>query len=101
MRIRKSVAALALATGAAIGGMGLAGPAAASSGSTQTGLVNVYTQDIASNNQVVLLQNVSPAIAANVCGLDVDVLSADLLSRDRVACSSRSTTLTKSFVAYS
>jgi hypothetical protein len=51
-----------------------AGPAAAG----QDGLVNVYAKDLLNGNQVTLLQNVSVPIAAAVCGVDVNVLSAQL-----------------------
>ena len=98
MRIRTSVAALALTAGAAVGGLALAGPAAAN---PQNGLVNVYAQDIASGNQVILLQNVPISVAANVCGLTTNVLTTELLSGNHAVCTAKNTSLIKSWVSYS
>jgi hypothetical protein len=97
MFIRKSVAALALTAGAALGGLAAAGPAAAT---PQNGLVNVYTQDILSGNQVVVLQNVPVSVAAIACGLTADVLSNDLLSGNQTVCVNKNTSLIKSWVSY-
>jgi hypothetical protein len=97
-RIGKSLAALTLITGATIGGLAAAGaPALADS---QNGLVNVHTQDIASGNQVIILQNVPISVAANVCGIDVDVLTAALPATDQVVCTAKSDNQTKSWVSF-
>ena len=97
MFIRKSVAALALTAGAALGGLAVAGPAAAT---PQNGLVNVYTGDILSGNQIILLQNVPVSVAATVCGLTTNVLSNQLLSGNHAVCLTKNTPLTKSWVSY-
>ncbi|AEV81207.1 hypothetical protein ACWT_0194 [Actinoplanes sp. SE50] len=98
MRIRTAVAALAMTAGAAAGSLALTGPAMAT---PQNGLVNVYAQDIASGNQVILLQNVPVDVAANVCGLTVNVLSTELLSGNHAVCTAKNTPTTKSWVSYS
>ena len=97
MFIRKSVAALALSAGAVLGGLAVAGPAAAT---PQNGLVNIYTQDILSDNQVVVLQNVPVSVAATVCGLTTNVLSDQLLSNNQAICLTKNTSLIKSWVSY-
>ena len=98
MRIRTGIAALALTAGAAAGGLALAGPAMAN---PQNGLVNVYAQDIASGNQVILLQNVPVSLAANVCGLTTNVLSSELLSGNHAVCTAKNSPVTKSWVSFS
>jgi hypothetical protein len=98
MRIRTSVAAVALTAGAAVGGLALAGPAVAN---PQNGLVNVYAQDVASGNQVILLQNVPISVAANVCGLATNVLSTELLSGNHAVCTAKNSSHTTSWVSYS
>jgi hypothetical protein len=98
MRIRKSLAALALIAGATAGGLATAGPASASA---QNGLVNVYAQDILSGNQIVILQNVPITVAANVCGLNVNVLSTQLLSTNQATCVAQANSKTNSWVSYS
>jgi hypothetical protein len=98
MFIRKSVAAIALTAGAALGGFAVAGPAAAT---PQNGLVNIHTEDILSGNQVIVLQNVPISVAATVCGLTTNVLSNQLLSGNHAVCLTKNTPLTKSWVSYS
>jgi hypothetical protein len=68
-RIGMAATCVALAVPAAA-----AGPASAD----QNGLVNVYAENILNGNQITLLQNVSVPIAAAVCGVNVNVLSAQL-----------------------
>ncbi|MDT5038025.1 MAG: hypothetical protein QOE03_3210 [Micromonosporaceae bacterium] len=97
-RIGKSLTALTLITGATLGGIAAAGtPALADS---QNGLVNVHTQDIASGNQVIILQNVPISVAANVCGIDVAVLTVELPATDKVACTAKSDSQTQSWVSF-
>lgn len=98
MRIRTGIAALALTAGAAAGSLALTGPAMAN---PQNGLVNVYAQDIASGDQIVLLQNVPISVAANVCGLTTNVLSTELLSGNHAVCTAKNNSHTKSWVSYS
>jgi hypothetical protein len=98
MFIRKSAAALALTAGVALGGLALAGPASAT---PQNGLVNVYAQDVASGNQVIVLQNVPVSVAATVCGLTTNVLSNELHSGNRAVCAANNTPVTTSWVSFS
>jgi hypothetical protein len=87
-KIGKAVAALTLATGAALG-LSLSMPASAHGGSLiSIGNVDVTAVDL-SGNQIVLLQNVSVTDAANFCQVNVDVLTAQLLSGDKAACTSK------------
>lgn len=98
MRIRQSIAGLTLAAAATAGALGLAaGPAAATA---QNGLVNVHAQDIASGNQVILLQNVPVSVAANVCGVTANVISTQLLSSNQATCVAKSNSTTKSWVSF-
>jgi hypothetical protein len=71
-------------------------PAAAT---PQNGLVNVYTEDILSGNQIILLQNVPVSVAATVCGLTTNVLSNQLLSGNHAVCVTKNTPLIKSWVS--
>ena len=97
-RIGKGLAALTLITGATVGGLAVAGtPALADS---QNGLVNVHTEDIASGNRIAVLLNVPISVAANVCGVDVDVLSVQLPATDRVTCTARSDNQTRSWISF-
>lgn len=96
MRIRQSIAAVALVAGATAGGLALAGPAAATG---QTGLVNVHVQDVANGNQVVLLNNVPVTLAAVVCGLDANVLSTELLTSNKVVCAAKNNSKTLSWIS--
>jgi hypothetical protein len=68
--------------------------------SAQNGLVNVYTEDILSGNQIILLQNVPVNVAATVCGLTTNVLSNQLLSGNHAVCLTKNTFLIKSWVSY-
>ena len=96
-RFTKSLAAVAIATGATFASF--AAPGTAQADARQDGLVNVYLEDVLTGNQVALLNNVAVPIAADVCGLDVDVLASDLLSNDRVACVAKNTSLQKAYIA--
>jgi hypothetical protein len=93
-RIGKTLAALTLATGAALGGLAVTMPASAHGGDGGS-LITIGNVDVtlidASGNQVVLLQNVAVTDAANFCQVNVDVLTATLLSSDKAACTSRDT----------
>lgn len=83
-RIRTGLAALALASGALLGSLTLGAPAMATGG--QNGLVNVTVTDVANGNQVVVLQNVAVPVAATACGVNVAVLSAQLVNGQPAAC---------------
>jgi hypothetical protein len=49
-------------------------------------LVNVTITDVGNGNQVVILQNVAVPVAAAVCGVDIAILSAQLVTGQPVAC---------------
>jgi hypothetical protein len=97
MRIRTSVAALALTAGAAVGGLALAGPALAN---PQNGLVNVYAQDVASGNQGFCCRTYLSA-SPRTCGLTTNVLSTELLSGNHAVCTAKNSSHTISWVSYS
>ena len=78
IRSRKSRLTAALATAAVSLGV-LAGPAAAQN----TGLVVVDVDRVLNNNNITVAVPINAA--ANICGVSVDVLSADLASPDGVA----------------
>lgn len=80
-RLRKTFAATVLA-GAAIAGPVMAIPANAA----QTGLVNVDVLNLFNNSQTTLLQNVSVPVAAALCGVQANVLSAALANSNTAAC---------------
>ena len=63
---------------------GLAAPAAAQ----QTGLVNVEIRNVLNNNTVNVVVPVS--VAANICGVSVDVLTVDLAPDGIATCDARS-----------
>jgi hypothetical protein len=51
-----------------------------------------------SGSQIVLLQNVAITDAANFCQVNVDVLTAQLLSGDKAACTSKTNSNQKAWV---
>jgi hypothetical protein len=63
---------------------GLAAPAAAQ----QTGLVNVEIRNVLNDNTVNVVVPIN--VAANICGVSVDVLSADLAPDNIATCDARS-----------
>jgi hypothetical protein len=97
-RIGKTLAAATLVAGAALGSVALAAPASANGGSLiSIGKVDVTVVD-ASGNEVVLLQNVAVTDAANFCQVNVDVLTAELFSSDKAACTSKTNNHQKAWV---
>jgi hypothetical protein len=84
----KTLAALTLATGATLGSFMLTSPASAGGSLISIGNVDVTVVDL-SGSQVVLLQNVAVTDAANFCQVNVDVLTSQLLSGDKAACTSK------------
>lgn len=83
MRLRS---ALALATAGAAAVMSFAAPAQAD---VNIGNVDVTVTDIASGNTYYLLQNVSVLQAAQVCQVNVNVITATLLHGENAKCSSK------------
>jgi hypothetical protein len=67
----------------------------------QNGLVNVYVDDVASGNQVVVLQNVPVSVAATVCNLNANVLSTTLTALGKSECTAKSSSAGKSWVVWS
>lgn len=101
-RVAKTLAAIALATGATFGGLALGSPAMATGvtgGSLITvGNVDVTATDIASGNTVVLLQNVAVTDAAKFCQVNVDVLTAALIENNQAVCASKTNSKQKASV---
>ena len=81
-RISKVVAGLAIAGAATFGGLSIAGPASAGGGS----LVDVTVTDVLNGNEVTVLENVLIPVAANVCGVDADVLTKALENTNVTEC---------------
>ena len=92
MRIRS---ALALAGAGAAAVMAFATPAHAD---VNIGNVDVTVTDIASGNTTYLLQNVSVLQAAQVCQVNVDVITATLLRGENAKCSSKTTNSQKAWI---
>lgn len=85
-RFGKAVAALTLATGGALAAvMGAAGPATAGGGGYDIVLVQ---KDVLTGNtvEVPIFVNISPELTANLCGVDVDVITALNDDDDRANC---------------
>jgi hypothetical protein len=99
-RIGKRLAAAAMMAGISLGSLALAAPASA--GGNGGSLINIGNVDVvlvdASGAQTTLLQNVAVTDAANFCQINVDVLTATLLSSDKAACTAKNTTHQKAWV---
>ncbi len=81
-RISKVVAGFAIAGAATFGGLSIAGPASAGGGT----LVDVTVTDVLSGNEVTVLENVLVPVAANICGVDADVLTQALSNTNVTDC---------------
>jgi hypothetical protein len=81
-RFGVKLAALTLATGGGLAAvLGASAPASAGG----SGLVNIYAGDIASDN--VVNANISPTVAAVLCGIDVNVINNVVLEKnDKTDC---------------
>ena len=80
--MRKAFAAL-FATAALVGGT------AASASAQQTGLINVDISDVLNNNNIAVVVPISAA--ANICGVTVVALAADLVAGGgETTCTARS-----------
>jgi hypothetical protein len=99
-RIGKLLAIATLTGGAVLGGLAITGPAfAGGGGSGQSGLVNIYAQNLLNGDQVILLQNVPVSLAATVCGLTTNVLSNELASGNHADCTAKDTSVLTSWVS--
>ena len=76
--LAKALAALMIAGTPALA---VAAPASANGS-----LVNVVVQNVGNNNQTVILQNVSLAVAAALCNINVNVLSNQLNKDGKGSC---------------
>lgn len=83
-RFGKSLAALTLAIGGIAGGLAAAAPASAgvSGGGDRYDIVLV---DL-SGNEIPIFVNISDVLTANLCGVDVDVITALNDDDDRANC---------------
>ncbi|MFI7544429.1 hypothetical protein [Actinoplanes sp. NPDC049599] len=85
MRLRSVLASVAAGAAAVLA---FAVPAQAGGG-IEIGNVDVTVTDIASGNSYYLLQNVSVLQAAQVCQVNVDIVTATLLNGENAKCSSK------------
>jgi hypothetical protein len=81
-KMKKSVVAI-VTSAALVAPAVAANPAAADQ---QNGLVNIHVQNLLNNNQVVAFQNVAVPVAANICGINANVLALQLASGNNVKC---------------
>jgi hypothetical protein len=81
-RVKTGIATFALAA-AVVTPVALAGPASAN---PQNGLVNVNAENILNGNQITVLQNVSVPVAAALCNINANVLSAQLQNNQKGNC---------------
>jgi hypothetical protein len=89
-----------LFTGAALILPVVGAQAASAQQQTQTGLVNVWAENILSGNKIVLLQNVSIGVAAAFCNINVNVLSAQLSNNQRGSCPAKTNSIQKAWVTF-
>jgi hypothetical protein len=75
-------------------------PAGVAGANEQNGLVNVYAKDVATGNQVTVLQNVAIPVAANFCNNNVAVLSAQLAATKKGSCNATSINWQSAWVSY-
>lgn len=87
MQIRRTAVALTSAATLSLGGFAVATPASAAPPVRQDGLVNINATDI--NVQAPI------AIAANICGVAVNVLATDLADGQAVCNASATSTATR------
>ena len=94
--VRRSLVSLAAAS-ALVTGVAL--PANAANNAQQNGLVNVAVVDVANNNNVAILNNVSIGVAANViaqvCGLKVGPVAVLGTAVDRTGATQTFCTVTR------
>jgi hypothetical protein len=91
LRVRKWIAATALSGGLALGvaaPVALSSPAGAQPVFTG-GLVNVTITNLLNNNTVQVGAQIPIEVAANICGVDVSVLSNQFLSGPVATCETR------------
>ncbi|GGQ70798.1 hypothetical protein [Couchioplanes azureus] len=97
MRIRMALALAAAGTAAAMSFAPFA-LADVNVGSVDVGNVDVTVTDIASGNTFSVLQNVSVQQAAQVCQVDVDVVTATLLNGQSAKCNSKTNNHQKAWI---
>jgi hypothetical protein len=95
-KIKKSVVVV-MTSAALVAPAVAASPAAADQ---QNGLVNIHVQNLLNNNQVVAFQNVSIPVAANICGINANVLSLQLASGNNVKCVALANSKQTAWVSY-
>ena len=89
--------ALATAAAGAAAVLSFAVPAQAG-GDVNIGNVDVTVTDIASGNTFYLLQNVTVLQAAQVCQVNVDVVTATLVRGENAKCSSKTNNHQKAWI---
>lgn len=101
-RITKGLVTVAMTGAALTSAVAAASPASASTNSYtfQSGLVNVYAQNLLNGNQVTILQNVSVPVAAAICNINANVLSTQLQNNQKGSCPALSTSKQFAWVQY-
>jgi hypothetical protein len=93
MRIRSVLALAAAGVAAAVS---FAAPAQATGG--LIGNVDITVTDIASGNEYYLFQNINVLQAAQICQVNVDVVTATLLGGNYAKCTSKTTNSQKAWI---
>jgi hypothetical protein len=75
-------------------------PAGLANATPQNGLVNVNVTDNLNGNQTTVLYQVTPQVAANLCGIQVAALNAALLQGQAVACTALNTATQTGTITY-
>lgn len=96
-RITKGIVTAAMTGAALTSAVALATPAEAA---TQSGLVNIYVDNVLNGNQVTLLQNVSVPVAAAICNVNANVLSTQLQNNQFAKCPALTTSKQIAWVGY-
>lgn len=96
-RITKGIVTVAMTGAALTSAVAFATPAEAA---TQSGLVNVYVDNILNDNQVTVLQNVSVPVAAAICNVNANVLSTQLQNNQAGKCPALTTSTQTAWVRY-
>lgn len=96
-RITKGIVTVAMTGAALTSAVAMATPAEAA---TQSGLVNVYVENVLNGNQVTVLQNVSVPVAAAVCNVNANILSTQLQNNQYGKCPALSSADQIAWVGY-
>lgn len=101
--ITTGLASFAIAGAALTSAVATAAPASANSfqpSSFQSGLVNIYADNLLNGNQVIVDPSVSIPVAAAICNVNANVLSTQLQNNQKGNCPALSTSKQFAWVAY-